>query len=146
MVSSAAGIKSMAHLVAAVKENPALGTYGTAGTGTPQHLIGYLLGKQADVALTHVPYKGGSAALQDISGGHTPVCVAAMSEQLATLVKEGKLRAVAMAGSKRSGLLAEVPTLQEQGFKNLVVEDWSGVLGPAGMPAGVVQRISERIL
>jgi tripartite-type tricarboxylate transporter receptor subunit TctC len=146
VVNAATGIKTVSELLSAVKSNASMGTYGTAGTGTPQHLIGYLLSTAAHVNLTHVPYKGGAAALQDAIGGHTPVCITAVSEQLMALVSEGKLRVIAVAGSKRSALLTQVPTLQEQGFGSIAVDDWSGVLGPIGLPTAVVHRISERVL
>jgi tripartite-type tricarboxylate transporter receptor subunit TctC len=145
-VNPGTGVTTLAALLNAAKTNPQLQTYGTAGAGTPQHLIGHLLSTSGRVNLTHVPYKGGTAALQDTIGGHTPICITAISEQVSTLAAEGKLRIVAVAGAKRSALLPTVPTIQEQGLRDVVVEDWSGVLGPAHLPPAVLQRLSERIL
>jgi tripartite-type tricarboxylate transporter receptor subunit TctC len=145
-LAPSSGFQSIADLLAAAKKDSKVGAYGTAGAGTPQHLIGHLLATASGTTLSHIPYKGGAAALQDTIAGHTPMCITAISEQVMSLASDGRLRIVAVAGAKRSALLPNVPTLQEQGYKGIAVEDWSGVLAPAKTTAAIVEQISQRLI
>jgi tripartite-type tricarboxylate transporter receptor subunit TctC len=144
-VTARSGFKSVSELLSAARSDPSLATFGTAGAGTPQHLIGHLLSTESRVRLTHVPYKGGAAALQDTVAGHTPICITAISQQVLAFVAEGRLRILGVAGERRSSLLPTVATLSEQGFKSAVVDDWSGVFAPLRTPSVVIEQIAHRL-
>lgn len=139
-------VNGIADLLTKAKTDPKLTSYATAGAGTPQHLIGHLLAKEAGAPLIHVPYKGGAVAMQDTVAGHTPVCIAAVSQQLVSLVADGRLRVLAVAGRKRSAFLPTAPTLAEAGIQGIEVEDWSGVLVPARTPHDAITKISDRLV
>lgn len=145
VVSGKSGLTNVAELLARVKEDSNFSSYGTAGAGTPQHLIGHLLAKASGAPLVHVPYKGGAAALQDTLAGHTPICVAAVSQQLLGFVADGRLRVLAVSGQKRSSFLPSVPTFGQQGLPVITVEDWSGVLAPAKTPDAVIAQLAKRL-
>ncbi|WP_165570865.1 Bug family tripartite tricarboxylate transporter substrate binding protein [Comamonas thiooxydans] len=145
VVSGKSKLTNVAELVEKAKEDSSFATYGTAGAGTPQHLIGHLLAKATGAPLVHAPYKGGAAALQDTLAGHTPICIAAVSQQLLGFAADGRLRILAVSGQKRSSFLPSVPTFIQQGFASICVEDWSGVLAPAKTPAEVVTKLAKRL-
>lgn len=137
--------QSVSEYLRFAKDNPALASYGTAGAGTPQHLIGCLLAKHSGVPLTHVAYRGGSVATTDLLAGHIPMAITAISEQLINFQRDRQLRILAVSGAKRSRLLADTPTLVEQGFSKITVDDWSGVLAPIKTPKSVIANISNTL-
>ena len=120
-------------------------TLATTGNAAPGHLASELLQRVANTQFEYVPYKGSGPALTDILAGHVdmslPTVLAAMPH-----IKTGKLLAVAVTGSKRSALLPEVPTIAEAGVKELSTgSGWYGLIGPAGMPKDVVDRLSAEV-
>jgi tripartite-type tricarboxylate transporter receptor subunit TctC len=94
--------------------------------------------------MTHVPYKGGGPAMNDVMGGQVPVFFANMASGLAH-VKGGKLRALAITGAKRSPALPDVPTMAEAGVPGYEVYEWNAIFAPAGTPAPVVAKIADAI-
>lgn len=146
VVPASAPFKRIGDMLAAAKAQPQYDSYGTAGNGTPQHLIGHLLSTASGVTLRHVPYRGGAVAMQDVVGGQVPMGILAISRSLLTLVNEGRLRILAIAGSQRVSWLPQVPTLQEEGYKDIAVDDWSGLLAPARTPASVVEQIARETM
>ena len=114
--------KSVADLIAIAKGQPGKINYASSGTGSAQHLAGAAFVQQAKIDLTHVPYKGGAPAMNDVMGGHIPVFFANVASGLSHL-KSGKLRALAVAGERRIAALPDTPTLAELGMQGSEVYD-----------------------
>jgi tripartite-type tricarboxylate transporter receptor subunit TctC len=145
VVASASPIKTIAEYIAAAKSQPNGLSYGTSGNGTSQHLAGLLLGDSQKIKLTHVPYKGGAAALTDVVGGQLDSGILVLSNTL-PYIQSGKLRVLGVVENHRSKSAPNIPTLAEGGLSGFAVPDtWVGVLGPAGMPAPIVQRLHAEI-
>jgi tripartite-type tricarboxylate transporter receptor subunit TctC len=130
-------------VLAWMKANPSKASYGTSGAGTVPHFAGLLLSQAAGVPLTHVAYRGGAPAAQDLIGGQIPLMVDTASETIEHH-KTGKVRILAVTGEQRSRALPDVPTLKEQGI-NASADAFFGLYGPAGMPADVVSRIDRAV-
>ena len=130
-------------VLAWMKANPAKASYGTSGAGTVPHFAGLLLSQAAGVPLTHVAYRGGAPAAQDLIGGQIPLMVDTASETIEHH-KAGKVRILAVTGEQRSRALPDVPTLKEQGI-NSAADAFFGLYGPPGMPADVVARIDRAV-
>jgi len=132
--------KTMAELVTWLKANPALGNYGSPGTGSLPHFIGEMLGQSVGVKLQHVPYQGGAPLLTALLGGQLPIGFDTPLE-FAENHRAGKLRILAVSSSQRMPQFPEVPTLREAGV-NIEASAWFGVFGPAGMPAARVEALN----
>ena len=126
-----------------MKANPAKANYATSGAGTVPHFAGLLLGQVSGVPMTHVPYKGGAPAAQDLIGGQIPLMVDTPSETLEHH-KAGKVRILAVTGENRSAALPDVPTVRESGV-DFVADAFFGLYGPANMPAARTQKISDAV-
>jgi len=129
-------------LVAMAKAKPGAIAFASSGNGSAQHLSGELFRQRTGVEMTHVPYKGGGPALNDVIGGQVPVFFANMASSLQH-VKAGKLRALAITGAKRSEALPQTPTIAEAGVPGYEVYEWNAIFAPAGTPAPVVAKIAE---
>jgi len=136
--------KSVKDVIALAKEKPGALAFASSGNGSAQHLAGELFKQKAGVDLTHVPYKGGGPALNDVMGGQIPMYFANMASGLPH-VKAGKLRALAITGSKRSPALPDVPTIAETGLAGYEVYEWNAIFAPAGTPAPVIAKISDAV-
>ena len=143
VVNAKSPIKTMEELTAAAKAKSL--SAGSSGNGTPPHLTMALYQRLTGTKLLHVPYKGGAPSLTDLIGGQLDVVFSNYPESLAH-VKSGALRALAVTGRERSPDLPDVPTVSEVGLKDLVVENFTGVMGPARMPAELVDRIGNAIV
>ncbi|ROZ64845.1 Bug family tripartite tricarboxylate transporter substrate binding protein [Ramlibacter sp. WS9] len=130
-------------VLAWMKANPTKANYATSGAGTVPHFAGMLLSQAAGVPLTHIAYKGGAPAAQDLIGGQVPLMVDTASETLEHH-KAGKVRILAVTGEARNRALPDVPTLKEQGI-NSTADAFFGLYGPPGMPADVVARIDRAV-
>ena len=130
-------------VLAWMKANPTKANYATSGAGTVPHFAGLLLGQATGVPLTHVAYKGGAPAAQDLIGGQIPLMVDTASETLEHH-KAGKVRILAVTGEQRSKALPDVPTLKELGI-NMTADAFFGLYGPAGMAPDVVARIDRAV-
>ncbi len=136
--------KDFKEFVAYAKTRAGSASYGSAGAGSLTHLTMELLKQQTDMQMTHVPYRGIAPAFTDMMGGQTQ----AMFPGLAAAVphiKSGRARPLAVTGATRHPLLRDVPTLDELGLRGFDAMQWYGVVGPAGMPADVVQRLNETL-
>jgi tripartite-type tricarboxylate transporter receptor subunit TctC len=138
-------VKSVKELIALAKARPGELNFGSAGSGSPNHLALELFKTMAKVSMVHVPYKGGSGQLiGDLLAGQ--VQLASMGLPPAMLhLKAGKLRAIAVTGARRSTLLPEVPTVSESALPGFDVTSWYGMFGPAGLPRDVVAKIGSDI-
>lgn len=140
--------KSVRDLVALAKARPDQLLYSSGGVGSPQHLSMAMLASLAGVQMTHVAYKGAVPATTDLVGGHVQLMFNGLATPLPH-IRAGKLRALAMAGARRSELLPDLPTVQEAGVPGYVYEQWAGLFAPAGTPAEIIARVnaeSDRIL
>lgn len=116
--------------------------YGSSGIGGPSHLTTELLRLKTGIDMTHVPYKGDSAAILDVMAGNVDMSVSSVSAT-AGFIKSGRLRAIAMTSEARSSALPDVPTTAEAGFPGVVGDSWVGILAPAGTPAATLQRLHK---
>ena len=136
--------QNVRELIAYAKLNPGRLNYGSPGTGAWNHLFFELFNASAGVAIVHVPYKGIAPAVIDLLGGQVQLAISAFPTALSH-VKSGKLRALAVTSIKRSGLMAEVPTIAESGLPGYEAAGWFGVLAPAGTPPSVVTKLNTEI-
>ena len=131
------------ELVAFVKANPSKGAYGTSGSGSPHHLSGELLKQRSGAPLTHIPYRGGGPALNDVMGGQIPMIFASAITVLPH-IQSGRVRAVAVTGAQRYEGLPNVPTIAET-YEGFDMPSWLAFFGPANIPEAVSRRLSEEI-
>lgn len=136
--------KALAELITSAKAKPGQITIANAGAGSLTHLLGVILENQAGVKFNHIPYKGSAPALQDAVGNHVDAAISSSASGL-TYVTGGKLRVLALTSAKRFSALPDVPTFEELGYKNMVVDNWWGLLAPAGTPKAVIDRIHEEL-
>ncbi len=144
VVPAALPVSSVSELVQYIKRNPGKVSYGTSGLGTSQHLGGVLFNLAAGVDMVHVPYKGGAAALTDVLGGQVQVGLLVLSNVLPH-IKAGKLRALGVLEGKRAKAAPDLPTVGEAIGGYAIPDTWAGILGPAGLPAPIVARISAEL-
>ncbi|MCM2328773.1 MAG: tripartite tricarboxylate transporter substrate binding protein [Lysobacter sp.] len=136
--------KDVKELVALAKSKPGSVAFASSGNGSAQHLAGELFKQRAGVDMTHIPYKGGGPAMNDVIGGQVPVFFANVASGLAH-VKGGKLRAMAVTGAKRASSLPDLPTMAEAGIPGYEVYEWNAIFAPAGTPAPVVEKLAAAI-
>jgi tripartite-type tricarboxylate transporter receptor subunit TctC len=136
--------KTLADVIAAGKANPDAVSYASVGSGSIGHLAMVLLSKQANVKLTHVPYRGGGPAMNDAVAGHVDLLVGSTALSIPQ-VQAGKIRAIVQTGKARSPSLPEVPTVSESGFAGFEAYAWWGVFAPAGTPKPVIQRFGAEM-
>jgi tripartite-type tricarboxylate transporter receptor subunit TctC len=137
-------VNSVKELIALAKSKPGQIVYASSGNGTILHLAGETFKSMAGVDLIHVPYKGSAQAVQAVLAGETALTFSTMPPALAQ-VNAGKLRALAVTTLKRNPAAPSVPTVNEAGIKGFDVVLYSGVLGPAGMPATVVNKLNSEL-
>jgi tripartite-type tricarboxylate transporter receptor subunit TctC len=131
---------TLAELIAAARAAPGRLSYASLGNGTSQHLGGESFRLAAGLDIQHVPYRGGPPALADVMAGTVPMMFANLPEAL-PLVREGRLRALAVSDSARSPLLPDVPTFDEAGVPGVVSNSWFGVVARAEIPGPVLERM-----
>jgi len=134
--------KDMREFVALVKRQPGKLFYGSAGNGSAGHLTFEYLKLVSGMDIVHVPYKGTGPNLIDLLAGRTQA-TSAGTPPLLPHVKSGKLRAIAVAGSKRLPTMPEVGTVAEQGYPGFETTQWYGLNAPAKTPAAIIKRLSE---
>ena len=118
---------------------------GSSGNGTPPHLGLELLALNAKVEVTHIPYKGGAPSLNDLLGSQIDFIVSNLPE-CSAYVKAGKLRALAVTSAKRHPLLPDVPTFAESGLPGVELENWTGLMMPAGTPKAILDKVSAEAI
>ena len=144
IVKGDSAVKTLGELIAKAKSDSKM-SYGSAGAGTTMHIAAEQLNVSAGTKITHVPYRGIAPALNDIMGGHIDFLNGDITV-LYPLVKQGAIRALAVAGNERSALLPDVPTAAEAGFKDIYMENWYGALVPAATPPDVVAKLEAAIM
>jgi tripartite-type tricarboxylate transporter receptor subunit TctC len=135
-------VQSIGDLVAQSKAKPGSIDYATPGNGSTPHLAVELFQRAAGIRLTHVPYKGGAPAMNDVVAGHVQV-VAVNALEALPHAKAGKLKVLAVLSDRRSPIFPEAPTIAESGFPGFEASVWYALVGPAGMPAAVVARLHD---
>jgi len=144
VVHPSVAANSVAELVDLIKHNPDKLTFSSGGFGTPAHLIGELFKLRTGVRATHVPYQQFPQAIGDLISG-TNQFMFVTSLPVVDLIGAGKLRALVVTAPKRIAILENVPTIVEQGYPDLVVEDWVGFSVKAGTPKDIVTRLNAAI-
>jgi tripartite-type tricarboxylate transporter receptor subunit TctC len=144
VVNPSVPAKSVQDLIALAKKSPGRYTYGSSGVGSSSHLAGVMLESLTGIKLTHVPYKGSAPAVTDLVGGRIDMMIDNIPSHV-PLAKAGKVRPLAVSGTKTSPLFPGVPTIAQAGVPGYDVTIWYGVLGPAGMPADIVTKIAGAI-
>jgi tripartite-type tricarboxylate transporter receptor subunit TctC len=145
VVNPAVPARSVAELVALAKAEPGKLAYGSAGNGSALHMAGELFKMLSQTDITHVPYKGGAPALNDLLGGQIQLMFDTIPTALPH-IKAGRLRAIAMGTAQRLPILPDVPTVAEMGYKDFETSQWYGILAPAGTPREVVIKLQEESL
>ena len=135
-------VKTLPELIALAKKGGL--TYASTGNGTPPHVAGEMLKRAAKVDITHIPYKGSAAAVQDVVSGQVSMMFVNVPSGL-SLVQAGKLRVLAVGSARRIAALADVPTVAELGYPGFDVSLWMGLLMPAGTPNDVIDRMSKEV-
>lgn len=144
VVNSSVPVKTLKELNEYAKAKDGALNYASSGNGTPAHLGAEMYKKMAGIKMTHVPYKGGAPALKDLAGGQTSVMFAILPESW-PLVKDGRLRALAITTPKRSPLMPEVPTVSEAAVPGYELLGWYGFLAPAGTPKPIVAKLNKAL-
>ena len=132
--------QSVKELVDLVRATPGKFSYASPGTGTPPQLVGALFQHALKLDLVHVPFEGGGNAVLATVAGHTPISFGAAAPAV-PLIKDGKLRALAVTGKARSPTLPDVPTMAEAGFPQVEGFTWTAVVVPAGTPKEIVTKL-----
>ena len=137
--------KTLEELIALIRANPGKHTYASGGTGTQPHLAAEQLRLSLGLDIPHVPFNGGGPALVSMIAGHTPIGFTTLPPTVPH-IKSGKLRALAIAGPKRSRSVPEVPTMAEAGYPGVEGDTWVGVFAPAGTDKQVVSLLNQEIV
>jgi len=135
---------TVAELIAYAKANPGKVNYGSAGTGSVNHITGEYFARTAGITLVHIPYKGTGPALTDLLGWHIPMALAPIPATNPN-VAAGLLRALAVTGRNRSILMPDVPTLAESGLPGFEASLYYGLVAPAGTPRPVIDRLNTEL-
>ncbi len=144
VVPPALPVNTVADLIALAKAKPGQITFGTSSTGGPTHLLAELFNTEAGIKTLHVPYKGGGPAVADLMGGHIQFFFSNPAN-VAALIRDGRLRPIAVTGQTRVGAFPGTPTFAEVGLPAMTLTNWQGVGGPAGIPKSIIDRISAEL-
>src|ERR1700730_7570822 len=145
LVNPSVPAKTVQELVALIKANSNKYSFASPGFGTPSHLLGEQFRVATGLDLVHVPYGGSGPAVTAAVAGDTPMAFAALSAA-APLVKDGKLRALAVMSKSRSQALPDLPTIAQAGYPDLDGDGWVGVQVPAGTPRDIVSLLQREIV
>jgi tripartite-type tricarboxylate transporter receptor subunit TctC len=144
VVPASLPVKTLQEFIALAKTSANKLSFASVGPGTPQHLGGELFKLNAQVDLVHVPFRGATAVLPDLLAGRVDMFIGAVNSLL-PLIREGQLRALATATSKRIDSLPDVPTMAEAGLPGVEVGSGVGLVAPAGTPADIVETLNGAI-
>ena len=144
MVPPTSPFRSVKDIIAAAKAAPGKLSFASGGLGGSHHLSGEMFKSLAGLSITHIPYKGGAPATTDLMSGQVDM----MFEQMYTAapsIRAGKLRALAITSKTRSPVFPDVPTMAEAGVPGFEVQNWQGLIAPAGTPAAVIRVLNEAV-
>lgn len=137
-------VKSVQELIALAKAKPGELVNVSSSNGSPGHVGGELFKSMTGTQIVHVPYRGGSTAITDLMSGQVQLMFESLSS-IAPFAKSGEVRALAVSGSKRSPAFPDLPTIAEAGVPGYDAPTWSGVIGPAGIPRPIVDKLNDAI-
>jgi tripartite-type tricarboxylate transporter receptor subunit TctC len=138
-------VRTVGDLIALAKAKPNTLDYGSSGIGGLSHLSGALFAAQANIQLTHIPYKGGAPAMQDVIGGQIEMLFSTLLQANAQIAA-GKLRPLAVTTAARASAAPELPTMIEAGMPGFAVAGWYGLLAPAGTPATIIAKLNREVV
>jgi tripartite-type tricarboxylate transporter receptor subunit TctC len=142
LVAHASAGANVKELLAQAKAKPGAMNYSSAGAGTSQHLAGEVFKARTGASIAHIPYKGTAASMTAVIAGEVHFTFANVPAILGH-VRSGRVRALAVAGPKRSDLMPDVPTMAEAGVTGVEVPVWYALLGPAGLPREVLKALND---
>jgi tripartite-type tricarboxylate transporter receptor subunit TctC len=145
LVSTTSQMKTLGDLIKFAKAHPSVLSYGNPGQGSITHLSGELFKSMADIDIVAVPFRGGALSVQSLVQGEVPMTFNTLPEVMGQITG-GQVRAIAVTTAKRTPALPDVPTMAEAGVPGYEVEIWQGWMGPAGMPAPLVEKIHAGIV
>jgi tripartite-type tricarboxylate transporter receptor subunit TctC len=137
-------VATMGELLKLLKANPGKYTFASAGNGTTSHLSGEILKAEAGLAVVHIPYRGGAAAITDVIGGQVDFMIDVMPNT-APQVRGGRLKGLAVSTAKRVPGFADMPTIAESGLPGFNVGAWDAIFAPAGTPKAIVDQVNAAI-
>ena len=144
VVNPALPVQTLQQLIAYAKARPGQIDYASSGNGSGQHLFAALLCSMTGMKLNHIPYRGSGQATTDLIGGQVSLSIPGMAGMLGH-IQAGKLRALAVTGSKRAPQLPDVPTVAEAGVPGYVAYVWLGLLAPKNTPASIVNKLNQAV-
>lgn len=144
VANNAVAAKNAQELVQLVKSKPGTFSYATAGNGTAPHIAGELFKLSAGLDVVSIPYKGSAPAVVDTIAGNTQFMFPSLFTAYPQ-IKGGKLKALGIAGEKRSSVMPDVPTLAEQGIANVNMSQWYAMFAPAKTPKAVIERLNHEM-
>jgi len=144
VVNPAFPARDVKEFVAYVKAHPDQVNYASPGNGSPHHMAMELFKQKAGLSIQHVPYKGAAPAMTDVMGGQVPAMMLDLASGL-SIIRAGKVRVLAIALPERSATLPDVPTFAELGYADVNAFAFHGLIGPAGMPPEVVNRLNGEL-
>jgi tripartite-type tricarboxylate transporter receptor subunit TctC len=137
--------QSLKDLVQLARAKPGQITYASPGIATASHMAGVLFARGAGIDLLHVPYKGGSIAVNDVVAGQVQILFGSISTSL-PLVRSGRLRVLAVTSARRVAMFPDVPTIAESGLPGYEVVQWFGLVAPAGVPRAIVAKFNQELI
>lgn len=143
IVNNTVPVKTFQEFVALAQSRPGM-TYGSAGSGSVNHLLGEMMNLMAKTRLTHVPYKGAGPALTDLLGGRIDAVFTSVPS-IAQQIEAGNVHALAVTSAARAEQLPTIPTIAESGYPDFDVNPWFGLFAPKDTPPAIVQKINADI-
>lgn len=144
IVNPSVPVRSVSEFIALAKGQPGRFDYGSAGNGSPHHIVMELFQAATGTAITHIPFRGATPATAAVVAGHVSLMFSATSVAL-PFIRDGRLRALAVLGAQRSPLLPDVPTMQEAGLRDFVFSTWMGLYAPKGTPRPIVDKLNAEL-
>jgi len=138
-------VNSVKEFIDYAKAHPGELNFGSAGTGSPQHLHSEFFNQLAGIKTTHIPYKGQSQSMADLVGGQINYMFSPLQNAL-PYIQQGKIKVLAQGSAQRAKSLPNTPTLNELGFKDVDLQNWFAVFAPAGTPASVVKKLNDTFI
>jgi tripartite-type tricarboxylate transporter receptor subunit TctC len=137
-------VKTVGELIAYIKANPNTVNFGSAGSGSTEHLSGELFKSMANLQITHIPYKGGAPMMTDLMAGQIQMAIET-SPSATPHIQSGKVRGLGVTSSTRSSVFPDLPTVSEAGVKGYEVTTWFALMAPKGLPDGIESKLTTEL-